>query len=182
MKKGQKKCQHRYKGIYGLYVPRGKVRIIDGQKYQCVYYQCQIKGCSHWKINSHKHKFYKSKEVKKMKKKPTTKILEIVDKIPNWRIERIAKAIDGFELNKTDSKIVVGLISIQAEKEELTGEEIETNLKEILTLFVLEDFQRKGLVKRNKQGIYSKTKLGREVMKSLDEEERNLDKRGKKNG
>ena len=64
MRKGQKKCTHRYKGIYGIYVPRCKIRIINGEKYFCTDYQCQIKGCSHWKINHFKHKMTK-KEKKK---------------------------------------------------------------------------------------------------------------------
>ncbi len=59
MRKGQKKCNHRYKGIYGNHVPRSKVRIIDGKRYYCVDYQCQIKGCNHWKLNRFKHRWDK---------------------------------------------------------------------------------------------------------------------------
>ena len=63
MKKGQKKCNHRYKGIYGNYVPRFKVRIIDGRKHFCTDYQCQIKGCKHWKINASAHKLPRKKRI-----------------------------------------------------------------------------------------------------------------------
>ncbi len=56
MRKGQKKCIHRFKGIFGNYVPRWKVRIIDGKNYHCVDYQCQIKGCQYWKLNRFKNR------------------------------------------------------------------------------------------------------------------------------
>ena len=53
-KKG-KRCSHVYWGLYKLMTPRFKIRIIDGRKYFCTDYKCQIIGCNHWEKNWFKH-------------------------------------------------------------------------------------------------------------------------------
>lgn len=64
MRKGQKKCNHIYRGIYGNYSPRMARRVINGRKMICWDYQCQIKGCNHWKIDK-KGNVMKDKRYKK---------------------------------------------------------------------------------------------------------------------
>ena len=39
------RCVHRYKGLFGKYMPRFK-RTRDG--YWLTQYKCQIIGCNHW--------------------------------------------------------------------------------------------------------------------------------------
>lgn len=42
------RCVHRYKGLFGRYVPRGR-NTRNG--YYLIEHQCQIKGCSHWRTS-----------------------------------------------------------------------------------------------------------------------------------
>lgn len=58
-KKGRVRCLHRYKGLNGNYHPRFR-KTRDG--YFVTDYQCQIKGCNHWKLNAFKHKLPKKKK------------------------------------------------------------------------------------------------------------------------
>ncbi|MEK6884312.1 MAG: hypothetical protein AABY22_32070 [Nanoarchaeota archaeon] len=73
MRKGQRKCTHRFKGIYNQYNPRFKIRIRNGKRYLCTDYQCQIKGCQYWKIDKIGHLLPKKKYAKANKNEGDTK-------------------------------------------------------------------------------------------------------------
>jgi len=55
------RCVHRYKGLYGNYVPRFRRMKENGKLYFVTDYQCQIKGCNHWKLAHFKHLLPKRK-------------------------------------------------------------------------------------------------------------------------
>lgn len=58
------RCIHRYKGLYGNYVPRFRKTRINGKWYFVTDYQCQIKGCNHWRLARFKYKLTKKEEGK----------------------------------------------------------------------------------------------------------------------
>lgn len=94
---------------------------------------------------------------------------EIIDKLSDTRIKRIASQIDTEKdvLFKSDNKIIIDLVFLQSGKEEIKEKEMKEGIASIIVLFVLENFRRDGFLKRNNKGEYRDTTIGRKLRKML---------------
>ena len=72
------------------------------------------------------------------------------------------------DLDRKTCAIIMELVWLNLGKEKATNKEMGKSINEVWTLMTLVFFEKVGLTKRNKKGLYGRTKLGREVIKKLN--------------
>ena len=102
-------------------------------------------------------------------KNKQNKILGILSLFSDKKLEKITEDNFSFDkLGKRDMAIFMECVWVDLGKEQATNKELGIGMRNVLTLSILELFKRKGLVRINKDGMFDKTKLGKEVMKELE--------------
>ena len=97
-----------------------------------------------------------------------TKLEIEVKKLSSKTLEKLTQ--DEFKPNKKDTKLLIRLSFLEAEKDKLKNKELQEMLNRVSVCMILELLDRKGLLKRNKKGFYDKTKLGRKVNKMIQKD------------
>ncbi len=97
------------------------------------------------------------------------KILAILKTFPIKRLNEITEDNFSFsKLTKQEAFLFMECVWLDLGKEQATKKELEVGIKNVYTLFILEDLRRHKLVKLNKKGFFDRTKLGNQVKKLLE--------------
>ena len=108
----------------------------------------------------------------KLTEKKQSKIFKILSLFSNKRLEKITE--DNFSFSKMSRQemyFFMECVWITLGKEQATNKEMAKGINEVLALAILETLRRRDLVKINKEGNFSKTKFGKEVMKLIKKKE-----------
>ena len=97
------------------------------------------------------------------------KIFVILKAFSTKRLDKITEDNFSFsKLTKQEAFLFMECVWLDLGKKQATDTELRVGIRNVYTLFILEDLRRHKLVKLNEKGFIERTKLGNEVKKSLE--------------